>query len=57
MSISGLPPIPPAYEDPTGEDAKNLDKAVESLAVTMIADRSMDRVKEQWEEDRKKDPV
>jgi hypothetical protein len=57
MSISGLPPIPPAYDDPTGQDVQDLNKAIESLAVTMIADRSMDRVKEQWEEDRKKDPL
>lgn len=33
-----------------------LDLRIEELAVTMLADRSMERLQEQWEEDRKNDP-
>lgn len=49
-------PKAPDVTGPTGS-TDDLNKTIESLAVTLIADRSMDRVKEQWEEDRKKDPL
>lgn len=54
ISLTGLPPIPP-YNPNDKTSPEDVNKAIESLAVTILADRSMDRLQEQWKEDHKHD--
>lgn len=52
ISLSGLPPIPP-YSPNDQTTTEDVDKAIQSLAVTLISDHSLERLEEIWKEEHK----